>query len=176
MTHDHRIAPAPPAARRPPRRLALAPAALALLLAGCTGTGDTVGVGQGGTGQTRPPATSVTPRSSLPPMPTTPATKPPPENPPPTTGPPLNTTRKPEITEPVVPNGKLMKLRGRIVDGVEAGCLPFRADDGTTWLLIGVQSGSLPAGALQVTGYEVPGLASTCQQGRPLRVVSILAL
>jgi hypothetical protein len=171
MTHDHRTAPAGHARRR----LALAALVLLLLLAGCAGTGTgTGGDGTGGPGGTRPPAPGATWRSTLPPRPSVPPTKPPPENPPPTTGPSLNTGRKPEITEPGIPNRELMKLRGRLVDAVEPGCVPFRADDGSTWLLIGVQDRSLPSGVFQVTGYEIPGMASTCQQGRPFRVVSIL--
>jgi hypothetical protein len=106
-----------------------------------------------------------------------PPSRPSPEAPPPTTGPPLATKRKPEVTELTIPNREPMKLRGRITDGVEPGCVVLTAEDGTgAWLLIGAQNGPLYDGRVQVTGYPMPGLASTCQQGRPFRVVSIAKL
>jgi hypothetical protein len=165
MTHDDRIATTAPAARRARRSLALVVMAVVVaLLAGCTATAGGSGVGAGATR-----ASTVTPTTGVPP------TRRSPEAAPPTAGPTLSTRRKPEITEPTIQGQQLLRLRGTIVDAVESGCVVLRADDGGTWLLLGIRGRPVPSGVVQVTGYAVTGLATTCQQGRPLRVVSMLA-
>jgi len=159
------------------RRLALA-GLVASLLAACSGTGTG---GQGGDstgpGASAAPPTSATRFSRVPDTTVVPPSRRPPEAAPPTTSPlRLDPKRKPEVTEPPIENRELMKLRGRIVDGVEPGCVVLQAEGGGTWQLLDLRGQVMPAGLVQVTGYAVAGLATTCQQGRPLRVVSILAL
>ena len=63
---------------------------------------------------------------------------------------------------------------GILRDGVEPGCVLLEADQGTVYLLVGGDRGTLSAGGrVQVTGRLAPDLLSTCQQGQPLQVSSI---
>jgi hypothetical protein len=131
-----------------------------VLLAACAGTG-----GEDTPGQAAVPATTATAPSTSPPGGS---------STPPSTAPP---TSKPEVTEPSLPDQKLMRLRGRIADGVEPGCVVLHAEGGMgTWLLLRTANLRLLDGRVEVTGYHVTGLLTTCQQGRPFRVVSIRAL
>jgi hypothetical protein len=164
--HDRRTDPGRARLGRVAVLLALATG----LLAACSGTGGGTGAGEqpgASPGSTVTRLTRVPPSSVAPPT-----SRRSPEAPPPTTGPPLATTTKPEIIEP--PNRELVRVRGRVAGGVEPGCIVLKADDGATWLLLDLRAPP-PSGVVQVSGYAVPGLATTCQEGRPLRVVSILA-
>ncbi|WP_274534365.1 copper chaperone PCu(A)C [Saccharothrix sp. CB00851] len=61
-------------------------------------------------------------------------------------------------------------LRGRVVDGVEPGCLVLATDRGQ-FLLLGGDEEVLRAGAeVVVEGTVRPGQATTCQQGTPFAV------
>jgi hypothetical protein len=146
-----------------------------VLLAACGGTG-----GEDTSGEAAVPGTTVTApeRGTAPPTSgtgTAPSTSPPGgSSTPPRTAP---ATSKPEVTEPSSPDQKLMRLRGRIADGVEPGCVVLHAEGGMgTWLLLRTANLRLLDGRVEVTGYHVTGLLTTCQQGRPFRVVSIRAL
>jgi hypothetical protein len=65
-------------------------------------------------------------------------------------------------------------IRGRVVEGVELGCLLLEATDGTAYLLIGGDRDQLVAGRrLEVTGRVEPDLMTTCQQGTPFQVSDV---
>ena len=72
------------------------------------------------------------------------------------------------------PSGPTVTLVGEVQAGVEAGCLVLEAEQGGgTWLLLGGDRKVVKAGArVRVTGTEARGLATICQQGRPLQVRS----
>jgi len=70
------------------------------------------------------------------------------------------------------PAGKV-QVTGRIEAGVEAGCKLLVADGGGGYLLLGGPSGVLKEGArVEVEGTVETGLMTTCQQGRPFKVIS----
>ncbi|HEU4399149.1 MAG TPA: DUF5818 domain-containing protein [Actinomycetota bacterium] len=116
------------------------------LLAACADQDASGGAAGGGSDPTTTPET-------LPTAPTTPT-------PPPTTAPGSGTS---QIT-----------ATGMLRDGVEPGCVLLEADQGTVYLLVGGDRGTLSAGGrVQVTGRLAPDLLSTCQQGQPLQVSSI---
>lgn len=100
-----------------------------------------------------PPAPSVT----------TPAPGPTSPVPPPTMPPPRQTPPAGETT-----------LTGRVVEGVEAGCMLL--DTGTEqYLLTGEAADDLAlGGTVTVRGRERPDLLSTCQQGVPFEVTEVL--
>jgi hypothetical protein len=61
-------------------------------------------------------------------------------------------------------------LRGRVQEGMEAGCLVLSTGQGQ-FLLLGGDEGVLRAGAeVVVEGSARPGQATTCQQGTPFAV------
>jgi hypothetical protein len=71
------------------------------------------------------------------------------------------------------PAGKVERITGRIEAGVEAGCKLLVADGGGGYLLLGGPSGVLKEGArVEVEGTVETGLMTTCQQGRPFKVIS----
>ncbi|WP_238016479.1 hypothetical protein KZZ52_54030 [Dactylosporangium sp. AC04546] len=76
----------------------------------------------------------------------------------------------------VVPSGALsgeITVTGQVKDGVEAGCVLLSTAD-KTYLLLGGDPSKYRSGVkLTVTGVPQAGLATTCQQGTPLQVVSI---
>lgn len=75
------------------------------------------------------------------------------------------------LTPPPVKSGPLLTLTGTVEDGVEARCRVLRTERGVFQLLgLGTR---VPAGVVTVTGRERFGIATTCQQGRPLQVESI---
>ena len=137
-----------------PRRPALALCAVALVAA--CGTSGTDGVGASGTaGGTASGASSST--SST----TTPTT---PEDP----------------TAPPATGGKvrLVTVTGTVSAGVESGCLlltPVPTDTNGPWMLVGNVAQIRAGQQVTVRGYRVEDVASTCQQGRPFRVETVLA-
>jgi uncharacterized protein YceK len=67
-------------------------------------------------------------------------------------------------------------VRGRVDRGVEAGCLVLRSGDGVVWLLLGGDRSALvPGREVAVRGVRSPAVVSTCQQGIPLVVRSVIA-
>ncbi|TQS39581.1 DUF5818 domain-containing protein [Cryptosporangium phraense] len=65
-------------------------------------------------------------------------------------------------------------MRGRLSNGVEAGCILLTADSGGTWLLLGGDRSALvPGRRVQVTGEVRRGMLTTCQQGTPLSVRAV---
>lgn len=62
-------------------------------------------------------------------------------------------------------------LRGTAEEGVEAGCVIFRADGGSTYLLLGGDRTVVaPGRRLEIVGRPDPDILTTCQQGTPFRV------
>lgn len=80
----------------------------------------------------------------------------------------------PSTSEPVEsPAGGTMTLRGKVEQGVEAGCMVLHTDDGD-YLLFGAPATKAQAGAeVEVTGRIATDVASICQQGEPFVVESI---
>ena len=70
--------------------------------------------------------------------------------------------------------GGTVTVVGRVQAGVEAGCLLITDEaGGGSWLLLGGDRAVVKAGArVRVTGTEARGMATICQQGRPLQVRS----
>jgi hypothetical protein len=61
-----------------------------------------------------------------------------------------------------------------MMEGVEAGCLLLRADDGKSYLLVGGDRAVITGGGrLEVVGRPEPGLMTTCQQGDPFQVEQV---
>ncbi|WP_406832964.1 hypothetical protein ABEG17_09055 [Pedococcus sp. KACC 23699] len=73
---------------------------------------------------------------------------------------------------------RLLTVTGSVSAGVESGCLlltPTPADSNGPWQLMGKVAGIKPGQQVTVRGYRVENVASTCQQGRPFQVESIVA-
>jgi hypothetical protein len=85
-------------------------------------------------------------------------------------------TPAPSVRVPPVPSrpgGQVQRVVGRVEAGVEAGCKVLVADGGGGYLLIGGPAGVLTDGArVEVRGTVEEGLITTCQQGRPFKVIS----
>jgi hypothetical protein len=65
-------------------------------------------------------------------------------------------------------------IRGQVEEGVEAGCMLLKADDGKAYLLVGGDRALISGGArLEVVGELKPGLMTTCQQGTPFEVAQL---
>jgi hypothetical protein len=81
----------------------------------------------------------------------------------------VTTTPSPS-TPSGVPSGDIT-VRGAVEEGVEAGCMLLKADDGPLYLLVaGDRSMIAQGGRLEVVGRPVPDLMTTCQQGTPFKV------
>lgn len=97
---------------------------------------------------------------------------------------PDETTSSPRATRSFTPGTQtpstqgVRTLTGTLEEGVEVGCLLLVTDDGP-FLLLGAQARALSAasasGTVTVTGTEQPDLATTCQQGTPFVVASVVA-
>ncbi len=74
------------------------------------------------------------------------------------------------------PTPRATRLTGRIVEGVEAGCVVLRSTDGGTYTLVGNLS-SVPTDAdvVVLEGRLDPELLSHCQQGPVFVVTSVSA-
>ncbi|MQA60000.1 MAG: hypothetical protein GEU86_00585 [Actinophytocola sp.] len=71
-------------------------------------------------------------------------------------------------TEDAPPSEGTQTLRGKVAEGVEAGCLILRAD-GKEYLLVGARD--VPPGTeVEVTGHLTQEVSSFCQQGTPFMV------
>jgi hypothetical protein len=65
-------------------------------------------------------------------------------------------------------------IRGQVEEGVEAGCMLLKADDGKAYLLVGGDRALIGGGGrLEVVGELKPGLMTTCQQGTPFEVAQL---
>lgn len=144
-----------------PRRVLIA-ALVAALLSGC---GDAPGPMASASPEGTPPTPqqTVTSRDAVPP----PDSGPPEDLAHPT--PQARTEPAPTVTE-----GEIT-IVGRLVEGVEPGCLVLRSGTDEYLLILprDVDRSALTAGPLTVRGRLEPGLATTCQQGTPLLVTEI---
>jgi hypothetical protein len=68
------------------------------------------------------------------------------------------------------------RLTGTIAAGVESGCIVLVDDkDAVLANLIGLDEASAPVGSMvQVEGRFQPDLMTTCQQGEPFEVASVV--
>lgn len=67
-----------------------------------------------------------------------------------------------------------MTIRGVIEEGVEAGCLILKADDGKSYLLLGGDRALITSGGrLEAVGEPQPDIMTTCQQGTPFSVTQL---
>jgi len=87
-----------------------------------------------------------------------------------TPSPPPEPTFSPKPLPTSKPSSSPATLRGRVEEGVEAGCLMLN-DGGMLYQLVGGDRSLLrPGRTVEVTGTVEPDLATTCQQGRPFVV------
>jgi hypothetical protein len=73
--------------------------------------------------------------------------------------------------------GAAIDVRGTITEGVEAGCLVFTPQSAATdgsWVLIGKTAGLEAGQTVTLRGVPAPEVMTTCQQGTPFRVESVL--
>jgi hypothetical protein len=73
--------------------------------------------------------------------------------------------------------GAAIEVRGTITEGVEAGCLVFSPENATTdgsWVLVGNTAGLEAGQTVTLRGTPAPEVITTCQQGTPFRVESVL--
>lgn len=72
---------------------------------------------------------------------------------------------------------RAIDVRGTITEGVEAGCLVFTPESATTdgsWVLVGNTAGLEAGQTVTLRGTPAPEVMTTCQQGTPFRVESVL--
>jgi hypothetical protein len=70
-------------------------------------------------------------------------------------------------------------VRGTVRDGVEPRCRLLDTAQGQPWLLIGGGRDAarlVPGARVEVVGVHAVGHVSSCQQGRPLQVLSVRSL
>lgn len=135
--------------------LSLPVAAIVLLLSSC---GDpTVGTDPAGTAPPSATGTPVLPTSA----PTSPPTAAPTADP---------TSSAPGGTATKTPAGREITVEGVVESGVEPGCKVLSTPAGQYQVL----GDDVPLGVtVRITGRLIPGVSTTCQQGTPLRVVSV---
>lgn len=68
----------------------------------------------------------------------------------------------------------VQRVSGRVIAGVESGCLLLATESGPDWLLLGRTRGLRAGQKATVEGRPDPSAVSTCQQGRPFRVSRVL--
>ena len=69
------------------------------------------------------------------------------------------------------PGAGQVTLRGRVEEGVEPGCIVLRADNGTTYLLVGADPTiAAPGARVEVAGDVRMDMLTTCMQGTPVAV------
>jgi hypothetical protein len=70
-------------------------------------------------------------------------------------------------------------VRGTVRDGVEPRCRLLDTAQGQPWLLVGGGRDAarlVPGARVEVVGVHAAGQVSSCQQGRPLQVLSVRSL
>jgi hypothetical protein len=147
------------------RRTILAAIAAGLFAMGCAGQGTEPG------SESQGPGTSTSPTSAPTPGPEPTATTQPSGS---TVAP---SSRAPTPNPSRTLSGGQIQVSGTIVAGVEPGCLLLDAGGPEQYLLIGGDKSVLRPGArVEVTGMPFDNVMSTCQQGRPLEVISATPL
>jgi hypothetical protein len=146
------------------RRGALLGLVVAALLAGCADPG---GGGAGSGGQASPTSSTAAVTTSTTTVPTTGA--------PATSGARAPSTSRSDGSR----EQTRVVVRGTVREGVEPGCRLLEVDQARRWLLVGGGRDAdklVPGARVEVVGVRVLGLLSYCQQGRPLRVLSVRRL
>ncbi|HEX6755455.1 MAG TPA: hypothetical protein VF109_05865 [Mycobacteriales bacterium] len=141
------------------RRVLLGLPAAVLLLSAC---GDPTTPGRAGA-TTVPASPSVTasPSSSLPPS----------DVPPPVDGS-SAPSGSPGRVDPAPAPGRQITVEGVVEPGVEAGCKILTTPSGS-YLLLGSDE-QVPLGVrVRIRGEALTSVSTTCQQGTPLRVISV---
>jgi hypothetical protein len=88
---------------------------------------------------------------------------------------PTPSVRLTEDLTPIPTAGEVVRqLRGTLSDGVEPGCVLLTAADGLYLLVGGDRSMLTAGGTVVVTGIVRPHLVTTCQQGTPFQVQTIV--
>jgi len=140
------------------RRTALVALALAALLAACAEP-DAGSAGSGG--QAAPTSTTVATTT--------------------TTGAPTTSGVQTPSTAPTeVPRDQIRTVvRGTVREGVEPGCKLLEVSQTRRWLLVGGGKDAdklVPGARVEIVGVRAAGQLSYCQQGQPLRVLSVKQL
>ncbi len=71
------------------------------------------------------------------------------------------------------PDGTSVTATGTVTAGVESGCLVLTSN-GTTYLLLGAHEALRVGARVTVDGTLAEGVATTCQQGVPLQVRTVV--
>ncbi|MDF2144940.1 hypothetical protein [Knoellia sp. p5-6-4] len=82
-----------------------------------------------------------------------------------------------DLTLPSSGSSAVIEVRGAITEGVEAGCLVFTPESATTdgsWVLVGNTAGLDAGQTVTLRGTPAPEVVTTCQQGTPFRVESVI--
>jgi hypothetical protein len=141
------------------RRGALLGLVVAALMAGCADPG---GGGAGSGGQASPTSTTAAVTTTTTGAPATSGARAP------------STSRSDGSREQT-----RVVVRGTVREGVEPGCRLLEVDQARRWLLVGGGRDAdklVPGARVEVVGVRASGLLSYCQQGRPLRVLSVRRL
>jgi hypothetical protein len=83
------------------------------------------------------------------------------------------TGEHPEDLPLPAPTGAPVRVTGTVTEGVEHGCLVL-THEGTTYLLLGAHDQLPPGTRVTVEGTLPDDVATTCQQGTPLLVGTVL--
>ena len=134
---------------------------LLLAVTGCSAAGDTTALGP----------TSTTPASTTPAS-TTPVSSSSASSSSSSPSSPSSFTEDLTVTSPAG-RGRVITVAGTVVEGVGAGCLLLGEGEGL-WLLVGHTAGLAAGDTVTLRGPAVNGMATTCQQGRPLWVDEVL--
>lgn len=132
---------------------------LLLAVTGCSVAGDTPALGP-----TSTTPMSTTPVSSSSSSPSSASSSSPSS--------PSSFTEDLTVTSPAG-RGRVITVAGTVVEGVGARCLLLGEGEGL-WLLVGHTAGLAAGDTVTLRGTAVNGMATTCQQGRPLWVDEVL--
>ncbi len=97
-----------------------------------------------------------------------------------TTSPATPTTTSTDSENPTLPStgrGKLVTVTGTVSAGVESGCLLLTTEPASPdgpWQLIGNTAGLEAGQQVTVRGARIDTMATTCQQGLPFEVQSVV--
>ena len=85
-------------------------------------------------------------------------------------------TGTPALTTPTIAPGGATTLTGTVEAGVESGCIVLVGADGAVLAnLIGIDSATAPMGAMvEVSGKFQTDMMTTCQQGEPFAVATVV--
>ena len=136
---------------------------LLLAVTGCSAAGDTPALGPTSTTPVSTTPVSTTPASTTPASSSSASSA---------SSSPSSFTEDLTVTSPAG-RGRVITVAGTVVEGVGAGCLLLGEGEGL-WLLVGHTAGLAAGDTVTLRGTAVNGMATTCQQGRPLWVDEVL--